>query len=132
MAEDNPVNMMIAVAMLEQWGVRVAQAVDGRLAVAAVHDAQRSGDPFDAVLMDLLMPVMGGHDAARELRRHYPAQVLPIIALTANVLVSARDEALAAGFGDFLSKPIDAPKLRATLAGHLGRRAAAALPLDAS
>ena len=119
MVEDNPVNMMIAVAMLEHWGVRVAQAFDGHEAVEAVHAAARDGAPFDAVLMDVQMPVMGGHEAARELRRHFEARTLTIIALTAAALVSERDEALAAGMTDFLTKPIDAPKLRQTLARHL-------------
>jgi PAS domain S-box-containing protein len=115
MAEDNPVNMMIAVAMLEHWGVNVVQAFDGRSAVEAVHAAVREGRPFDAVLMDVQMPVMGGHEAARELRRAYDAQALPIVALTAAALVSERDEALSAGMDAFLTKPIDAPKLRQTL-----------------
>ena len=119
MVEDNPVNMMIAVAMLEHWGVRVAQAFDGHAAVEAVHAAARDGAPFDAVLMDVQMPVMGGHEAASELRRHYGKRALTIIALTAAALVSERDEALAAGMNDFLTKPIDAPKLRQTLARHL-------------
>jgi CheY-like chemotaxis protein len=119
MVEDNPVNMMIAVAMLEHWGVRVAQAFDGRTAVAAVHAAMQAGDPFDAVVMDVQMPVMSGHEAARELRAHFPPKTLPIIALTAAALVSERDEALACGMDDFLIKPIDAPKLRASLARHL-------------
>jgi PAS domain S-box-containing protein len=119
MAEDNAVNMMIAVAMLEHWGVRVAQAFDGRSAVDAVHAAVRDGEPFDAVLMDVQMPVMGGHEAARELRRHYAAGELTIVALTAAALVSERDEALAAGMDDFLTKPIDASKLRSTLARRL-------------
>jgi len=125
MVEDNPVNMMIAVAMLEQWGVRVAQAFDGRTAVAAVHAAVHASDHFDAVVMDVQMPVMGGHEAARELRAHFPPKTLPIIALTAAALVSERDEALASGMDDFLIKPIDAPKLRASLARHLRARAAA-------
>jgi PAS domain S-box-containing protein len=122
MVEDNPVNMMIAVAMLEHWGVLVAQAFDGRAAVDAVHAAVQAGQPFDAVLMDVQMPVMGGHEAARELRLHYSAEVLPIIALTAAALVSERQEAFASGMNDFLTKPIDAPKFRDTLAQHVGRR----------
>ena len=121
MVEDNPVNMMIAVAMLEHWGVRVAQAFDGRSAVDAVHAAARAGQPFDAVLMDVQMPVMGGHEAARELRRNYPPQALPIIALTAAALVSERDEALNAGMDDFLTKPIDAAQLRSRLADLVKR-----------
>ena len=124
MVEDNPVNMMIAVAMLEHWGVLVSQAFDGRAAVDAVHAAHREGRPYDAVLMDVQMPVMGGHEAARELRLHYPADALPIIALTAAALVSERQEALASGMNDFLTKPIDAPKFRDTLAQHVRKRAA--------
>jgi len=124
MVEDNPVNMMIVVAMLEHWGVRVAQAHDGKMAVEAVHHAASHGDPFDAVLMDVQMPVMSGHEAARELRRHYAAQRLPILALTAAALVSERDDAMRAGMNDFLTKPIDAPKLRQSLARHLPARAA--------
>ena len=116
LAEDNPVNMMIAVAMLEQWGVWVEQAGDGRAAVEAVHAAAATGQPFDVVVMDVQMPVMGGHEAARELRRRYPRSSLPILALTAAALVSERDEALDAGMDAFLTKPIDAAKLRHTLA----------------
>jgi len=115
MAEDNPVNMMIGVAMLEHWGVQVEQAVDGCAAVQAVQAANDAERPFDAVLMDVQMPVMSGHEAARELRRRDPSGELPIIALTAAALVSERDEALRAGMDDFLTKPIDAAKLRRTL-----------------
>ncbi len=121
MAEDNPVNMMIVVAMLEHWGVQVAQAEDGRAAVDAVHAAAREGRPFDIVVMDVQMPIMGGHEAARELRRHYDAAALPILALTAAALVSERDEALDAGMNGFLTKPIDANKLRHTLASLVQR-----------
>ena len=130
LVEDNPVNMMICAAMLEQWGAHVTQAFDGRAAVAAVHRAHRMGQPIDAVLMDVQMPVMGGHEAARELRDTYPSAVLPIIALTAAALVSERDDAIAAGMDDFLTKPIDATRLRQTLAKHLvGRCPEAAVAL---
>ena len=114
-------NMMIAVATLAQWGVDVAEARDGRAAIEAVHEAARRGRPFDLVLMDVQMPVMSGHEAATELRKTWGAQALPIVALTAAALVSERDLALAAGMNDFLTKPIDAPKLRRTLARHVRR-----------
>jgi len=114
-AEDHPVNMLIAVAQLEQWGMVVSQASDGRQAIEAVHAAASVGKPFDVVLMDVQMPVMGGHDATRELRKQFPAEELPIVALTAAALVSERDDALAAGMNDFLTKPIDTPKLHQTL-----------------
>jgi CheY-like chemotaxis protein len=132
-AEDNAVNMMIAAALLERWGVDVTQALDGREAVAAVQRAAAGGRPFDAVLMDVQMPVMSGHEATRALREleasgalyeleaagHAqplkPGLPLPIIALTAAALVTEREEALRAGMNDFLTKPIDADKLQAAL-----------------
>ena len=132
-AEDNTVNMMIAAALLERWGVAVTQAVDGREAVAAVQRAAASGRPFDAVLMDVQMPVMSGHEATHALREleasgalqdleaagnanlPSPRLPLPIIALTAAALVTERDTALISGMNDFLTKPIDADKLQAAL-----------------
>ena len=116
MVEDNPVNMLVAVAMLEQWGIEVTQALDGRMAVDAVDLAMQEGHLFDAVLMDVQMPRMSGHEAARELRTRFDATTLPIIALTAAALVSERERALASGMNEFLTKPIDANKLKETLA----------------
>jgi PAS domain S-box-containing protein len=115
MVEDNPVNMMIAVAMLEQWGIEVTQAVDGPMAIDAVEASVQHGRPFDAVLMDVHMPRMSGHEAARVLRSKYDARRLPIIALTAAALVSEREQAIAAGMNEFLTKPIDAQKLKDAL-----------------
>jgi len=124
MVEDNAVNMLIAVAMLEQWGVSVEQATDGAQALEAVARATAQGQPFDAVLMDVQMPRMSGYEATRELRRQPGGENLPVIALTAAALVTERDEALAAGMNDFLTKPIDADRLRATLARWVSWRAA--------
>ncbi|MFI4929162.1 MAG: PAS domain S-box protein [Burkholderiales bacterium] len=130
MAEDNAVNMTIAVAMLEQWGVIVSQASDGAQALEAVAQAQRSGHPFDAVLMDVQMPAMSGYEATRLLRERHDAQTLPIIALTAAALTSERELALAAGMNDFLTKPIDAHRLRDTLIATLDARRAGMLHGD--
>ena len=121
MVEDHPVNMMIAVAQLEQWEMEVAQASNGEQAVHAIVAAANIGRPFDVVLMDVQMPVMSGHEATRLLRRSFSAEQLPIIALTAAALISEREEALAAGMNDFLTKPIDAPKLRQALVRWSGR-----------
>ena len=116
LVEDNPVNMMIAVAMLERWSVCVTQAGDGRQALDAVLSAAAEGRRFDAVLMDVQMPVMSGYEATRALRESDAGRRLPIIALTAAALVTERQQALEAGMDDFLTKPIDAGRLRATLA----------------
>ena len=119
--EDNPVNMMIVVAMLEQWGVQVGQVTDGSMALAAVEHAVRERLPFDMVLMDVQMPEMSGHEAARQLRQRYDAQALPIVALTAAALVSEREHALQSGMNDFLTKPIDAQQLRSTVQRYAAR-----------
>ena len=129
MVEDNPVNMLIAAAMLERWGVHIEQASDGQQAVQAVQRRGTDGALFDAVLMDVQMPVMSGHEATRVLRREYSAERLPIIALTAAALVSEREQALAAGMNDFLTKPIDEKRLHQALLRWIGvRRGEAAQP----
>ncbi len=120
--EDNPVNMMIVTTILRQWGVTVAEAVNGVEAVAAITARADAGRPFELVLMDVQMPVQGGHEATRVLRRRFDAQTLPIIALTAAALTSERDEALAAGMNDFLTKPLDAQRLQDTLLRWASKR----------
>ena len=122
MVEDNAVNMLIAVAMLERWGVEVGQAADGEEAVQQVEQAAAQGRPYDAVLMDLQMPVMSGYEATRALRARAAGRTVPIIALTAAALVSEREQALADGMDDFLTKPIDAGRLSATLVRWVGLR----------
>jgi PAS domain S-box-containing protein len=126
LVEDNPVNMMIGVAMLEQWGAQVHQATDGVQAVQEVLRAARSGEPtYDVVLMDLQMPGMGGLEATRLLRAHFGRGRLGIVALTAAALVSEREASLAAGMDGFVTKPIDEKRLHDTLTRVLAHRAEA-------
>jgi PAS domain S-box-containing protein len=113
LAEDNPVNTLVAEATLKQWGAHVTVVANGADAIDAVERDERA---FDAVLMDLQMPVLGGIDATIAIRRRFGALRLPVIALTADVLVSERESALRHGMNDFLSKPIDADRLAHTLA----------------
>jgi PAS domain S-box-containing protein len=113
--EDNPVNLLIAEAFVGGWGAQVVTAGDGRQAIAAVETAATGGAPFDAVLMDMHMPVMSGYDAVRELRTRWSPQALPVIALTAAALTAERERVLELGANDFLSKPIDATQLLAAL-----------------
>jgi PAS domain S-box-containing protein len=113
--EDNPVNMMIAVALLEQWGVVVTQAGNGVEAIERVDTLEAQGGMFDLVLMDMQMPVMGGHETTQRLRQKFDARTLPIVALTAAALTSERDAAMEAGMNGFLTKPIDAQRLHDAL-----------------
>lgn len=124
-ADDDVVNRLIAVETLRRWGVEADEVADGEAAVAAVRATAAAGRPYDAVLMDMMMPGMSGQEAARELRREFDEQRLPIICWTAAALTTMRDEALAAGMNDFASKTIDPPALRRTLARWIGQRAGA-------
>ncbi|MBL8347816.1 MAG: response regulator [Rubrivivax sp.] len=115
-AEDNVVNMLITVTLLQAWGVQVTEAPDGAMAREAVLAAARAGRPFDAVLMDVQMPVLGGHEAARALRDALGDDAPPLIALTAAAMVGERELALRSGMSDFLTKPLEPERMRTVLA----------------
>ena len=110
--EDNKINQMVAKGLLTQEGADVTLADDGALGVAAVASAQT---PFDAVLMDVQMPVMDGYTATRTLRQDKGLADLPIIAMTANAMASDRAACLDAGMNDHIGKPFDLDKLVALL-----------------
>jgi len=122
LVEDNSVNMLIGVALLEQWQVQVSQASDGAQALAAVAAAQAAGLPFQLVLMDVQMPDISGYEVTIALRQQHSAQRLPVIALTAAALLSERRQALASGMTDFVSKPIEPKRLREALLRALAQR----------
>ncbi len=122
LVEDDAVNTLVTEATLRRWGAEVTLAANGEQAVEAIDT---SLGRFDAVLMDLHMPVMGGIAATIEIRKRYPATKLPIIALTADVLVSERDRALHHGMNEFVSKPIDLDRLGGVLAYWVHRARAA-------
>lgn len=109
LAEDNPINALLARTLLEREGCSVERAADGAEAVAA---AGRSA--FDLILMDVRMPGMDGLTAARTLRTQGVAA--PIIALTADAFEEDRRACLAAGMNDFLTKPLDRGALKAVIA----------------
>jgi CheY-like chemotaxis protein len=115
-AEDNPINQLLAVRMLEKLGYNADVAGDGREALAAL--AQTT---YAAVLMDCQMPELDGYDATREIRRRErdSDQHLPIIAMTAHSMPGDREKCLAAGMDDYISKPIRASALRETLERNL-------------
>jgi CheY-like chemotaxis protein len=103
LAEDNPVNQMVAVRILERAGCTVVVAENGRAAVAAVEKF-----PFDVILMDIQMPEMDGFEATAAIRtaEQYTGGHVGIIALTANVIRGERERCIAAGMDEYLSKPI--------------------------
>jgi two-component system sensor histidine kinase/response regulator len=125
LAEDNPVNVEVATAMLDSLGLEVRCARNGDEALQAVREGK-----YDVVLMDCQMPVMDGFAATLEIRRHEHeagrARSLPIIAITANALQGDRESCLAAGMDDYLSKPFTQQQLGAVIGRWI------ALPLASS
>ncbi len=123
--EDNPVNLEVAVAMLESLGTEVVCAFDGS---DALEKTAEGG--FDLVFMDCQMPRMDGHAATCELRRRGALDRhggrLPIIALTASAFEEDRLQASASGMDDFVSKPISIAALDAVLTRWLTRHEVAA------
>ena len=111
--EDHPINQQVLREILEQVGVRVAIAADGREAVVVVTKMEGR---FDAVLMDLQMPVMDGYAATLLLRKQWPADRLPIIAMTAHARQEERERCLNSGMNDHLTKPVKPERLYACLA----------------
>lgn len=114
--EDNNVNQMLIGAYLDQFGLTHATAANGEEALAMVRE-----HAFDVVLMDIMMPVMDGLEATRQLRvLGGRAARLPVIALTANAMKGDREAYLAAGLNGYVSKPINAADLFTALSEHLG------------
>ena len=111
-AEDHPVNQLLARRMLEKFGCVVTIAAHGREALEYASSRR-----FDIIFMDMQMPEMDGLEATRWIRTlpgHDPEHV-PIIAMTANARVEDRSACLAAGMNAFLSKPIESDALRGVL-----------------
>jgi signal transduction histidine kinase/CheY-like chemotaxis protein len=106
LAEDNPLNQQVAGEMLSEAGIWVDVAENGQRAI----DMALAG-PYDAILMDMQMPVLDGVEATTALRRHAHLAALPIIAMTANVMQQDRDRCTAAGMNDFVAKPIEPDEL---------------------
>jgi PAS domain S-box-containing protein len=115
LAEDNPVNQEIAVAVLEHVGHEVTVVENGAEAVAEVRNA-----PYDIVLMDMQMPVMDGIAATKAIRA-LPGDIsrIPVVALTANAMVGDRERYMASGMNDYVSKPFNPDELLATIS-HWG------------
>ena len=118
LVEDHEINRQVATELLSSEGFWVEAACNGREAVDIIQektakDPEAGSWPFDAVLMDLQMPVMDGYTATAEIRKlgvEHPVstnEAIPIIAMTAHALAGEREKCLAAGLDDYVTKPIN-------------------------
>ncbi len=114
LVEDNLLNQQVAQEFLKRLGFEVALAEDGLKAVEAVEQCR-----YDLVLMDLHMPNLDGYEATAQIRRHYNAKDLPILAMTADAFSDDRKRCLEMGMNDHIPKPFDALQLPQTLARWL-------------
>ncbi|MCV2370393.1 response regulator [Roseateles oligotrophus] len=121
--EDNAINQQIAREMLQDLGLTVEIAGNGREAL----DRLERSEPFDLVFMDMHMPVMDGLTATKTLRSNARWAKVPVIAMTANVMSEDRERCSAAGMNDFVAKPVDPNALAAVV-----RRWMPSLPASAS
>nr|WP_290444255.1 ATP-binding protein [Pseudoalteromonas sp. XMcav2-N] len=126
LAEDNPINQVVASKMLASWEVEVQLAESGKQAVDMLKAMPEHALP-DLVLMDCQMPVMDGYEATRHIRSSPELEAcrdLPIIALTANAMQGERKTCLACGMSGYVSKPIQADVLQAEMLKMLVDKAA--------
>jgi CheY-like chemotaxis protein len=116
LVEDNDINQQIAVEVLQDAGIKVTVANNGREGVEAVFRQH-----FDGVLMDVQMPVLDGYSATREIRKDARFAQLPIIAMTANAMTGDREKSIDAGMTDYVTKPLDLDQLFTVLSRHIKR-----------
>jgi len=120
LAEDNPINQRLARILLEKLGMKVKPASNGEDALA-----QLERQPFDLVLMDVMMPVLDGLEATRLLRERESARgvdPVPVIAMTANAMQGDRERCLAAGMDGYIAKPIHNDAMRREILRVLSER----------
>ena len=121
LVEDNELNAEIAKTVLEDDGALVTRVEDGQQAVELFEE--KPAGTFDAILMDLMMPVMDGYTATKKIRslEHSDAKTIPIIAMTANAFQEDAEKCIAVGMNAHLAKPLDIEKVMITIC-HLVKK----------
>jgi PAS domain S-box-containing protein len=113
LTEDNEVNQEVAVGLLEEAGLLIDIANNGKEAVEAIKD--KGEEFYDAVLMDLQMPVMDGYEATEHIRKKLKFSTQIIIAMSADAMVGVKERCIKVGMNDYLTKPIDPSRLFSVL-----------------
>ena len=114
LAEDNLINQKVALQILRVLGYRADVAQDGEEVLKLLETQS-----YDLILMDVQMPNLDGLEATRIIRERYPERNIHIFAMTANAMSSDRDNCLASGMDDYLSKPISILELTRVLVAQL-------------
>ena len=134
-AEDNPINALLARKIVARAGGTSTIVGDGRLAIAAARETLQNRQPaFDLILMDVLMPVVDGLTAAKAIKKLFDERrnsgliCPPIVALTANAFAEDRERCYTAGMDDYLAKPFEAQQLHEVLLRWMPQRAKTASP----
>lgn len=119
LVEDNELNMDIAEILLRDAGAKITKAVNGKQAVEIFKDSKT--DTFDAILMDIMMPVMNGYEATRKIRSldREDAKTVPIIAMTANAFMEDVKKAKEEGMNDHIAKPLDVKKMMSVITTNI-------------
>ena len=115
LVEDNEINQQIGQELIENMGAKVDVADNGAVALEMVNRGYHNSERYDAILMDLRMPVMDGLEATKHLRKKYSLETLPIIFMTADAMKGVQETVLAAGANDYIAKPIEPDLLREIL-----------------
>ncbi len=114
LVDDNDVNLIIAKKILSNYGMIVSTVINGQEALDTIQSSLTT-EPFDAVLMDIQMPVMDGYTATQCIRENPQLQNLPVIAMTANVMASDVKKALQVGMNAHIAKPLKIKDMLKTL-----------------
>lgn len=119
MVEDNPLNIFVGQKFLQKWGIEVAVAENGKIALEMMQQSD-----FDLVLMDLQMPEMDGYETTESIRRlpEKRKATTPVLAISAALEKHVKDRAMHAGMNDFVLKPFNAEELHEKLTKYLLER----------
>ncbi len=113
--EDNPMNMELAVDLLETYGYEVTPAEDGFKALERVKDTK-----FDLILLDMQLPGMDGPEVLEKLKADPATSTVPVVALTAHAMSGDEARFIEAGCAGYISKPIDVHQFKTDVAQYLG------------
>jgi CheY-like chemotaxis protein len=115
LADDDMRNVFSLTAALEQQGLKVIAASDGKEALKKLEENKT----VDIILMDIMMPEMDGYEAIRQIRKQSRYKDLPILALTAKAMKGDREKCIEAGASDYISKPVNIEQLTSLMRAWL-------------